>query len=135
MSDPCMQGERLATLENQYNSMTDTLSRLETKLDAIAISLAKVAVLETKHDNQNGALERAFTAINKLEATQSGHNKFIWMTTGGAIVLSVMWTMFGGWLMSQMADTRNAVAEMRSHIASDKLTSVDDLPKPREAKP
>ena len=127
MSDPCVQGERLATLEHQDKAVNDALSRLETKIDLMAIQLSKVSILEERHVTQGGAVDRAFVAIGKIETKQGSHDRFIWMTTGGAIAVSVMWTLFGGWLLSQTTSTMQAVAEMKVHIATDKVTTREDV--------
>ncbi len=129
MSEPCEQIGRIATLENQYEAVKDTLTRIEVKVEGIALSLSKVAVLETNHGHHTETIARAFLRIEQIEKKAGEHDRYLWFTTGFVAAVSVFWTVIGYRINAEVDEVIKAVTEMRAHIATDKLTSPEDLRK------
>lgn len=115
-------------IQAQLKAMTETLLHVRATVDAMNVELKKISVLEEKHSNHSQALSRAFTEIEKLEEAlldhqrldQEDHDDFkktIWFTSGFAVAVSVLWTVFGIYLSDAVKDTMKGVAEMRAHTA------------------
>lgn len=58
---------RIAKLETQYDHVTPLINKLDGKLDQVILSLGRVEVLESKHNNHAESLARAFDRIGLIE--------------------------------------------------------------------
>jgi hypothetical protein len=132
-SDPA-----IATLEVQIENLTFSISQLNRSVEKNNEKLERLAVLEVSHNNSNAAIERAFTAISKVEASlvahissnereHSGYNKWIWMAVGFCTAVTLLWTVVGYRMNNMIDDMVKSSADMRMHIHDDKVKDHNDL--------
>lgn len=95
----CDKESRLGALEQQDNAISKAIERLDGKLDAILVQVSKIAVLETNHSHQSGALDRAFNAINTTSVKVESLEKFQSNIEGMARLAYILWASFGGGLL------------------------------------
>jgi len=126
MTDPCKQEGRLATLEHKDQVQSDTLARIEAKMDIMMAQISKVALLENNHDHQAEAVGRAFKDLDKMTTKVAAHDRAVYIAMGFIVAMSVFWTVMGYRINGQIDETIKAVSEMRSHISADKITSDED---------
>lgn len=115
-------------LQTEIRSMSENVAHMRTSIDGMAQELRKVAVLEEKHNGHDAALQRAFTEVKDVEAQllahiksdtkeHDGFKKALWFSTGFAVAVSVLWTVFGLYLGDSVRETFKAVGELRAHVA------------------
>jgi len=130
----------IATLETKLEMLTDSISMLNQSVEKNNEKLERLSVLEVSHNNSSKAIERAFTAIAKLEeavdthikldtAAHRGYDKWIWMSVGFCSAISLMWSVVGYRMNAIIDDSMKAVTEMRMHIHDDKIKDIGDLQK------
>ena len=125
-------------LQAEIKALNDNVVRLTSGVDENTKQLSRLAVLENDYSHQSSALGRAFSEIEQLRSditdkeskNDSDHSvyfKYIWISTGFCIAVSIMWTLVGYRVNSQIDETVKTVHKMGIHIASDKITSEADL--------
>lgn len=128
----------IATLEVKIENLTNSISQLNRSVEQNNEKLERLAVLEVSHNNSNAAIERAFTAISKVESTMvahieenekqhSGYNKWIWIAVGFCSAITMMWTVVGYRLVAVIDDQSRTNAEMTLHLREDKIKDSGDL--------
>jgi len=99
MSEPCHYEHRLEQIERRYESLLESLKKMEdkfdTKLDMILFQINKVAILEEKHTYQSQALGRAFEKIGLIETSVDNLKSFKDKTEGMARMAYLLWTAMG----------------------------------------
>lgn len=99
MGDPCNQDTRISTMERRYESLLESIKKMEDKfdgkLDLILFQVNKVAVLEEKHTSQSQALGRAFQKIETLEGHIDDLSSFKNRAEGMARMAFVLWSALG----------------------------------------
>lgn len=130
----------IATLETKLEMLTDSISTLNQSVEKNNEKLERLSVLEVSHNNSSKAIERAFTAIAKLETAVDTHikldtdahksyDKWIWMSVGFCSAISIMWSIVGYRMNAIIDDSVKAVSEMRLHIHDDKIKDFSDIQK------
>lgn len=125
-------------LESAINSLMQEVKRLTSTVERNNEKLERLSALESNHNNQSQAIDRAFTAIEELEGrvdeavkANSGdhknYDKYIWMCVGFVTAISVVWTVVGYRMNSMIDKTIESVARMELHIAQDKVTTERDV--------
>lgn len=128
----------IATLEVKIENLTSSISRLNRSIEQNNEKLERLAVLEVSHSNSNAAIERAFSAISKVETTMmahiaenekehSGYNKWIWTAVGFCSAITMMWTVVGYRLVAVIDDQSKTTSEMTLHLREDKIKDSGDL--------
>ena len=127
MTEPCRHEGRLATLEHQDQVHKDTLARIEAKMDIMMAQISKVALLESNHDHQAAAVGRAFGELEKMAGKVASHDRAVYLAMGFIAAMSVFWTVMGYRINAQIDDVVRSVAEMKAHVAADKILNADDI--------
>lgn len=73
----CPYSSRITKLEAQHDHLAPMINKLDVKLDQVIITLSRVEVLESKHNNHTDALERAFDRIETIEKQVSETSKVL----------------------------------------------------------
>ena len=116
-----------AILMERLNQMADNIAHMRLAVDEMRSEVAQIGILEEKHSTATASIERAFAEIKRLDLALLDHakddgrehskfNKAIWFSTGFALAVSVLWTIFGVYLADSLKDTVKGVAEMRYHM-------------------
>lgn len=122
----------------QLERLNDRVEALNATMSEMAKDTKRIAVIEERHLATAAAVERAFVEIGKIqtsaaeqaernEVAHHGYDKWIWISTGAMLTISVVWTIFGVYLADAVKDTVKGVAEMRMHIVMDKVVAPDDV--------
>lgn len=128
----------IATLETRLENLTTSISNLTQSVERNNEKLERLSVLEVSHNNAEKAIERAFGAVEKVEALLAAHvqanndkhamyDKWIWVAVGFCSAISIMWTIVGYRMNALIDDQMRAVTEMRMHIHDDKIKDASDL--------
>lgn len=104
---------------------------MRTALEEVTKELRKITILEERNAQHAKSLDNAFTSLRTLEESNNiahtRYDKFIWFATGVTSALSVIWTIFGVYITSNVQETMLAVKHIEQHVESDKITTTDDV--------
>ena len=130
----------LGELRVEIRTLSDNVAKLTAVVDENTRQLNRLAVLETNHNHQGEALGRAFKDVEALqkefcehvknnETEHKGYSKYVWITTGFCIAVSVLWTVVGYRINAQVDEMMKVMSESRVHSASDKINTEEDVRK------
>lgn len=122
----------------KMEALTASVERLTAAVDKNNEKLEKIIVLENNDANHTAAIDRAFTAIGKLEEAfedsvknstveHRAYDKWIWTVSGFIMAVSIMWTVFGAYVSNTVSSMTGAVEQMKIHIATDRVHSPEDV--------
>lgn len=127
--------EGIEGLQAEIRGMSENIAHMRVAVDSMAQELRKVAVLEEKHNGHDASLKRAFSEIKRVEdeldlhkladvKEHDGFKKAIWFTSGMACAVSILWTVFGIYMVDVVRENIKAVAQIQAHT-TDKSMHVD----------
>lgn len=130
----------LGELRVEIRTLSDNVAKLTAVVDENTRQLNRLAVLETNHNHQGEALGRAFKDVEALQKEfydhvksndneHKGYSKYVWITTGFCLAVSVLWTVVGYRINAQVDEMMKTMAEVRVHLVSDKINTEEDVRK------
>lgn len=95
----CPYIERISRVESSYQHSLPVITAMNGKLDVVILSLGKIEVLESKHNNHSEALGRAFERIEAIEKqtmdTSKAVSDLLSQIKGMTRLATVLWTVMG----------------------------------------
>lgn len=105
----CPYIERITRVESNYQHTLPVITAMNNKLDIVIISLGKIEVLESKHNNHSEALGRAFERIEVIETqimdTSKAVSDLLSQIKGMTRLAMVLWAVMGasvGFIFNKM---------------------------------
>lgn len=95
----CPYIERISRVESNYQHTLPVITAMNSKLDTVILSLGKIEVLESKHNNHSEALGRAFERIEAIEKqtmdTSKAVSDLLSQIKGMTRLAMVLWSVMG----------------------------------------
>lgn len=122
----------------KIDALNTNVTRLTVSTDRLIEQFGRVGILETNHQNQSQAIERAFAAIEKLQGTLEDHveedrrqhekyDQRIWMASGFCLAVIFFWSVAGYRINAVIDEQIKTISEMRVHLSEDKVKTSDDV--------
>lgn len=133
-----------AVLETKFATMSDNIAHIRATVDSLVQSLAQLPAMEEKSRGQSEAISRAFDEIRVVksqvaaldEARQKERdrvNRWVYGLAGGALVVSVFWSVLGVAFTDNVRSVMRTNEEMRVFLAAQQYQRDGYLALPRSA--
>lgn len=123
----------IEVLRSELRNMSDNIVLMRHSIDEMNSELKKIGVLELKHSIQEKSLEEVQEKEEQYQAKNMDdhrkYDKFMWVSTGFIMAISVGWTVLGVYIADSIKDTIKSVSEVKAHMANDRLTDPEEVRK------